>query len=108
MTRDGAPVPDCMLEVWQADSQGPLRRSQDKRALPNAAFRRGASAAAAPMRRAAYAFDTIMPGQVPDPDGKRRRRISCSRYSGAACCGISIRGSISAAKQLTTPTRAWR
>jgi protocatechuate 3,4-dioxygenase alpha subunit len=65
---DGAPVPDCMLEVWQADSQGRFADPQDKRALPNAAFRGfgrcGTDA------NGAYAFDTIMPGQVPDPDGK--------------------------------------
>ncbi len=65
---DGAPVPDCMLEVWQADSQGRFADPQDKRALPNATFRGfgrcGTDA------NGAYAFDTIMPGQVPDPDGK--------------------------------------
>jgi protocatechuate 3,4-dioxygenase alpha subunit len=65
---DGQPVPDCMLEVWQADSQGRFADPQDKRALPNATFRGfgrcGTDA------NGAYAFDTIMPGQVPDPDGK--------------------------------------
>ena len=65
---DGAPVPDCMLEVWQADAQGRFADPQDKRALPNAAFRGfgrcGTDA------NGAYAFDTIMPGSVPDPDGK--------------------------------------
>ena len=62
------PVPDCMLEVWQADSQGCFADPQDKRALPNAAFRGfgrvGTDA------NGAYAFDTIKPGPVPDPDGK--------------------------------------
>ena len=62
------PVPDCMLEVWQADSQGRFADPQDKRALPNAAFRGfgrvGTDA------NGAYAFDTIKPGLVPDPDGK--------------------------------------
>jgi protocatechuate 3,4-dioxygenase alpha subunit len=65
---DGAPVPDCMLEVWQADAQGRFADPQDKRALPNAAFRGfgrcGTDATGT------YAFDTIMPGSVPDPDGK--------------------------------------
>jgi protocatechuate 3,4-dioxygenase, alpha subunit len=67
---DGAPVPDCMLEVWQADAQGRFADPQDKRALPNAAFRGfgrcGTDATGA------YAFDTIMPGSVPDPDGKKQ------------------------------------
>ena len=65
---DGQPVPDCMLEVWQADSQGRFADPQDKRALPNTKFRGfgrcGTDA------NGTYAFDTIKPGVVPDPDGK--------------------------------------
>jgi protocatechuate 3,4-dioxygenase alpha subunit len=65
---DGQPVPDCMLEVWQADAQGRFADPQDKRSLPNAKFhgfgRCGTDA------NGAYAFDTIKPGAVPDPDGK--------------------------------------
>ena len=65
---DGRPVPDCMLEVWQADAQGRFADPQDKRALPNAKFRGfgpcGTDA------NGAFAFDTIKPGSVPDPDGK--------------------------------------
>ena len=65
---DGAPVPDCMLEIWQADAQGRFNDPQDKRALPNSTFRGfgrcGTDA------NGSYAFDTIKPGQVPDPDGK--------------------------------------
>ena len=45
-----------------------LRRSEDKRALPNTKFRGfGRSGTDA---NGAYAFDTIKPGSVPDPDGK--------------------------------------
>jgi len=65
---DGQAVPDCMLEVWQADGQGRFADPQDKRALPNAKFRGfgrcGTDA------NGAFAFDTIKPGSVPDPDGK--------------------------------------
>jgi protocatechuate 3,4-dioxygenase, alpha subunit len=65
---DGQPVPDCMLEIWQADAQGRFSDPQDKRALPNSAFRGfgrcGTDA------NGAYAFDTIKPGPVPDPDGR--------------------------------------
>ena len=64
----GQPVPDCMLEVWQADRQGRFADPQDKRALPNTKFRGfgrvGTDA------DGAYAFDTIKPGSVPDPGGK--------------------------------------
>jgi protocatechuate 3,4-dioxygenase, alpha subunit len=65
---DGAPVPDCMREIWQADAQGRFSDPQDKRALPNSSFkgfgRCGTDA------NGDYAFDTIKPGSVPDPDGK--------------------------------------
>jgi protocatechuate 3,4-dioxygenase alpha subunit len=65
---DGAPVPDAMLEIWQADAQGRFSDPQDKRALPNSTFkgfgRCGTDA------NGDYAFDTIRPGQVPDPDGQ--------------------------------------
>ena len=36
---DGAPVPDCMLEIWQADAQGRFSDPQDSRALPNSTFK---------------------------------------------------------------------
>jgi len=65
---DGQAVPDCMLEVWQADGQGRFADPQDKRALPNAKLRGfgrcGTDA------NGTFAFDTIKPGSVPDPDGK--------------------------------------
>lgn len=65
---DGALVPDAMLEIWQANAQGRFADPQDKRALPNAAFkgfgRCGTSA------KGEFVFDTIKPGSVPDPDGK--------------------------------------
>ena len=65
---DGKPVPDCMLEIWQADAQGRFADPQDKRALPNASFRGfGRTGTDA---NGGYAFDTIKPGSVPDPDGK--------------------------------------
>jgi protocatechuate 3,4-dioxygenase alpha subunit len=65
---DGVAVPDCMLEVWQADSQGRFADPQDKRALPNAAFR--GFGRCGTDNNGAYSFDTIKPGSVPDPDGK--------------------------------------
>ena len=65
---DGNPMVDCMLEIWQADAQGRFSDPQDKRALPNSSFkgfgRCGTDATGG------YAFDTIKPGVVPDPDGK--------------------------------------
>ncbi len=65
---DGQPVGDCMLEIWQADAQGRFSDPQDKRALPNSVFRGFGRCGTDP--NGDYAFDTIRPGQVPDPDGK--------------------------------------
>src|SRR5260370_2637638 len=65
---DGAPVPDCMLEIWQADAQGRFNDPQDKRALPNSSFK--GFGRAGTDGNGGYAFDTIKPGVVPDPDGR--------------------------------------
>jgi protocatechuate 3,4-dioxygenase, alpha subunit len=65
---EGAPVPDAMLEVWQADAQGRFGDPQDRRALPNAKFR--GFGRCGTDGNGAYAFDTIKPGSVPDADGK--------------------------------------
>ena len=65
---DGKPVPDCMLEIWQADAQGRFADPQDKRAQPNSSFR--GFGRCGTDGDGGYAFDTIKPGQVADPDGK--------------------------------------
>jgi len=65
---DGKAVPDSMLEIWQADAQGHFADPQDKRAIPNSAFkgfgRCGTDAGGG------FSFHTIKPGSVPGPDGK--------------------------------------
>jgi protocatechuate 3,4-dioxygenase, alpha subunit len=63
---DGAPIDDCLIEIWQADSAGRYAHPADQRALPNAGFKgfgRAATDAAG-----AYAFDTIKPGAVSGAD----------------------------------------
>jgi protocatechuate 3,4-dioxygenase alpha subunit len=64
---DGAPVPDAMLEIWQADAQGRYSDPKDTRGSTNSSFRGfgrvGTSA------EGTFAFDTIKPGAVPGPDG---------------------------------------
>ncbi|HEX7881363.1 MAG TPA: protocatechuate 3,4-dioxygenase subunit alpha [Afipia sp.] len=65
---DGKVIPDCMLEIWQADAQGRFSDPQDTRAMPNAAFRGfgrcGTDA------KGGFEFRTIKPGPVPGPAGK--------------------------------------
>jgi protocatechuate 3,4-dioxygenase alpha subunit len=65
---DGKPVPDCMLEIWQADAQGRFVDPKDNRALPNTKFRGFGRCGTG--TNGEYAFDTIKPGAVPGPDGK--------------------------------------
>jgi len=65
---DGAVIPDCILEIWQADAQGRFSDPQDKRALPNSSFK--GFGRCGTDTSGGYAFDTIKPGVVPDPDGK--------------------------------------
>lgn len=67
---DGALIPDCMLEIWQADSQGRFSDPQDARALPNSSFK--GFGRCGTDSNGFYAFDTIKPGCVSDPDGKQQ------------------------------------
>ena len=104
---DGAVVPDCMLEIWQADAQGRFSDPQDKRALPNTSFkgfgRIGTDA------KGGYAFDTIKPGRSPDPDGKPQApHIVLAVLRARHAAASSIRGSISTARPPTPPIPCWR
>jgi protocatechuate 3,4-dioxygenase alpha subunit len=65
---DGAVIPDCMLEIWQADAQGRFSNPQDQRALPNSSFK--GFGRCGTDKSGGYAFDTIKPGVAPDADGK--------------------------------------
>ena len=65
---DGVPVPDALVEIWQADAAGRYAHPADTRALPNARFKGfGRSPTDSEGR---YCFDTIKPGAVPGPNGK--------------------------------------
>ena len=65
---DGATIRDALLEIWQADPQGRFADPQDKRALPNAAFK--GFGRCGTTEQGEFTFDTVKPGVVPDPDGK--------------------------------------
>ena len=64
---DGAPIPDAMIEIWQADAAGRYASPADARSLPNAAFKGFGRAPTDDSGR--YVFDTIKPGAVPGPNG---------------------------------------
>jgi protocatechuate 3,4-dioxygenase alpha subunit len=65
---DGVPVPDSMLEIWQADAAGRYAHPADTRALPNAAYKGFGRCGTDAEGR--FSFDTIKPGPVPGPGGK--------------------------------------
>ena len=65
---DGRPVEDAVLEVWQADAEGRYAHPEDPRGagLPAAqGFGRIPTDASG-----RYRFDTVLPGQVPGPEGR--------------------------------------
>jgi protocatechuate 3,4-dioxygenase, alpha subunit len=64
---DGQPMPDAMIEIWQADGQGRYAHPADRRALANTRFKGfGRSDTDADGR---YRFTTVKPGAVPGPNG---------------------------------------
>jgi protocatechuate 3,4-dioxygenase, alpha subunit len=66
---DGVPVPDGMVEIWQANAQGKYAHpddTQDKRIEPG--FRGFGRVLTDDEGR--FRFSTIKPGAVPGPDGK--------------------------------------
>ena len=66
---DGALVPDCMLEIWQADAQGRFADPAGQARVAQFTSFKGFGRCGTD-GNGDYAFDTIKPGQVPDPDGK--------------------------------------
>jgi len=65
---DGQPVPDAMIEIWQANSHGRYHHPVDSRDLPLepsfSGFGRSATDA-----EGIYWFETVKPGPVPFPSG---------------------------------------
>ena len=65
---NGAPVPDGMLEIWQADGQGIYPDPKDERAEAVTPGFRGFCRVATDAE-GRFRFSTIMPGRVPGDDG---------------------------------------
>ena len=64
---DNLPINDCMIEIWQADSQGRYA-SPRAGAVSNTQFK--GFGRSATDKAGVFAFDTIKPGQVTGPGGK--------------------------------------
>jgi protocatechuate 3,4-dioxygenase alpha subunit len=64
----GEPVPDALIEVWQADGKGRYARSGGRQDNPaSAGFRGFARVPTTPEGR--FRFSTVKPGRVPAPGG---------------------------------------
>jgi protocatechuate 3,4-dioxygenase alpha subunit len=66
---DGQPVPDAILEIWQANSYGKYAHPEDDQDKPLEANFTGYGRIAT-NDAGKFLFSTIKPGRVPDPDGK--------------------------------------
>jgi protocatechuate 3,4-dioxygenase alpha subunit len=64
---DGTPIPDAMLEIWQADAQGRFSDPRDTRGPANTSFRGFGRTGTSP--EGVFAFETIKPGAVPGING---------------------------------------
>ena len=66
---DGKPVPDAILEIWQANSHGKYAHPEDQQDKPGEANFTGYGRIPTG-DDGKFRFTTIKPGQVPDLDGK--------------------------------------
>ena len=66
---DGAPVPDALLEIWQANSHGKYAHPEDTQDKPVEPGFRGYGRIPTD-DDGKFHFSTIQPGAVPGPDGK--------------------------------------
>ncbi|MFY9804024.1 MAG: protocatechuate 3,4-dioxygenase subunit alpha [Candidatus Acidiferrales bacterium] len=65
---DGAPVPDAVIEIWQANAFGKYAHPEDLQDKPLEAGFLGYGRAATD-DNGRFSFTTIKPGAVPGPDG---------------------------------------
>ncbi len=73
---DGQGVPDAMLELWQANSQGKFAHPEDTQEKPiDTGFRGYGRVATA--EDGSFHFTTIKPGRVPGPDDKLQAPHIC-------------------------------
>jgi protocatechuate 3,4-dioxygenase alpha subunit len=66
---DGKPVPDAILEIWQANSYGKYAHPEDDQDKPVETNFTGYGRIPT-NDEGKFRFTTIKPGQLPDPDGK--------------------------------------
>ena len=65
---EGKPIPDGVVEIWQANSHGKYAHPEDPQDKPQTPGFRGFGRIATD-KEGRYRFQTIKPGPVPDPEG---------------------------------------
>jgi protocatechuate 3,4-dioxygenase alpha subunit len=65
----GAPIRDCVIEVWQADAAGLYPSPVETRGAADPNFT-GWGRFAADIETGEFRFETVKPGPVPFPDGR--------------------------------------
>ena len=65
---NGDPVPDGVVEIWQADADGRFRHPADPRPDADGSFRGFGRRGPDPDGR--FSFRTVKPGPLPTPDGR--------------------------------------
>jgi protocatechuate 3,4-dioxygenase alpha subunit len=68
---DGAPVPDAMLEIWQANSHGKYSHPEDSQDKPLDPGFHGYGRVPT-STEGVFQFATIKPGSVPGPNGREQ------------------------------------
>ena len=68
---DGSPVPDAVLEIWQANAQGKYVHPEDTQDKPLEPGFRGYGRVPTDVQ-GVFRFTTIKPGPVPGPKGKEQ------------------------------------
>jgi protocatechuate 3,4-dioxygenase alpha subunit len=66
---DGAPIPDAMIEIWQANSHGKYNHPEDEQDKPIELGFSGYGRIPTD-ENGRFSFTTIRPGAVPGPNGK--------------------------------------
>jgi protocatechuate 3,4-dioxygenase alpha subunit len=68
---DGVPVPDAILEIWQANAHGKYNHPEDTQDKPLEPAFKGYGRIPV-SRQGAFRFTTIKPGPIPGPNGKEQ------------------------------------
>lgn len=66
---DGEPVPDAMIETWQADADGRFTHPDDPRGPQNPSVEGFRGFGRSDTRSGAYEIHTLKPGRLPDGEG---------------------------------------